>query len=106
MVDAVLLPLALVADLAEDSHGAAENGEHDAEDSAGVGDWECVGGDGDGDGAPGGYGRGGEGAGQGLCVENAGVGFGEEDEQSGCQETGYDRSETLGEPLLIRGSAE
>ena len=106
MVDAVLRPLALVADLAEDSHGSAEDGEHNAEDAAGVRDREGVGCDGDGHGAPGGDGWGGEGTGQSFGVENAGVGFGEEDEQSGSQETGYDRSETLGEPLLIRGSAE
>lgn len=62
VVDAVLCPFALVADLAEDSHGAAEDREHDAEDTAGVGDRESIGGDGHGDGSPGGDGRGGEGA--------------------------------------------
>jgi hypothetical protein len=106
VVDAVLLPLAFVTLLAEDGHGAAEDGEHDAEDAAGVGDREGVGGDCDGHSAPGGHGRGREGAGQGFGVENTGVGFGEEDEESGCEETGHDRSQTLGEPLLLRTSAE
>jgi hypothetical protein len=106
VVDAVLLPLALVSILAEHGHGAAEDGEHDAEDAAGVGDREGVGGDCDGHSAPGGNRWGGEGASQSFGVEDAGVGFGEEDEESGCEETGHNRSETLGEPLLLRTSAE
>lgn len=105
VVDTVLRPLARVAVLAEDSHGAAENGKNDAENAARSRHWKDRIGYCDRDCTPGSYGRRGEGTCFCLGVEDAGVCFGEEDEESRRQKTGNDGSKALSDPLLFWRSA-
>ena len=106
MVITVLGPLASVAELLEDSHRATKEGEHNGENTTRVRDGELVSCNSDGNSAPGSHRWSRESTSLSLGIENARVGFGEEDEQSRGQETSHDCTDGLGQPLLIGSGAK